>query len=471
MAISDQVARVGQQQKVTFAVLALAGMSFSLLQSLVAPALPAIQHSLHTTPGAVTWVLTAYLLSACVATPILGRLGDMFGKARMLVVAIAAFGIGLLMAAVATSIEVLIAARVVQGFAGAIFPLAFGIIRDEFPRDQVHGRIALMSSLLAVGGGAGIVLAGPIVDHFSYHSLFWFPLGAVAVAGIAAVAFVPESPIRSLGRVNVSGAFLLSAWLACLLLGTSEGATWGWADPRVIALYTGSAVLLLAWIRNELSAAEPLVDVRMLSLRGVWPVNAAAFLIGAALFSSLLLIPQFVAAPTSNGYGFGDSVTAAGLTLLPLTVMMLVFGPISGRMSQRLGGEFPLACGAGAVTLGFTFLAVAHSHRIDFYFASGLLGIGIGLSFAAMANLVIDAVPASQTSVATGINTVMRTLGGAIGGQVAGSVLASTLSVADVPTQSGFTIAFTIMAVGGGLAVICALAVPRTRRPARLSPS
>jgi EmrB/QacA subfamily drug resistance transporter len=449
-----------QHYNVTFAVLALAGISFSLLQSLVAPALPAIQESFHTSTTAVAWVLTAYLLSASVATPILGRLGDMFGKERMLVLALAALGVGSLVAAIATSVEVLIAARVIQGLGGAIFPLAFGIIRDEFPRERIPGAIALISALLGVGGGAGIVLAGPIVDNLGYHWLFWFPLIMVAIAGAATVKFIPESPIKTPGRVNVVGALLLSSWLACLLLGTSQGATWGWTDARVLGLYAAGIVLLVTWIRNELGAAEPLVDMRMMQLRGVWTVNAAAFLIGAAMFCSFVLIPEFVEMPRSTGFGFGDNVTEAGLILLPSTMMMLLFGPVSGRLSSRFGGRVPLALGAAASALSFAFLAVEHARPLDFYIAAGVLGVGIGLAFAAMANLIVEAVPSSQTGIATGMNTVTRTLGGAVGGQIAGSVIASSLGSSGLPTEHAFTVAFVIAAIAGALGTFCALAVP-----------
>jgi len=243
-----------QHYNLTFAVLALAGSTFALLQSLVAPALPEIQRDLNTTPTAVAWVLTAYLLSASVLTPIIGRLGDMFGKEHTLVASLSILGLGTLVAALANSIEVLIAGRVIQGAGGAVFPLAFGIIRDEFPRDRVARGIAFLSALLGIGGGAGIILAGPIVDALSYHWLFWIPLVMVGIAVVATLLFVPESPIKTPGRINWLGAALLSGWLVCLLIAVSEGSNWGWTSGRTLGLFAAGAVLCWARALGEFGA-------------------------------------------------------------------------------------------------------------------------------------------------------------------------------------------------------------------------
>jgi EmrB/QacA subfamily drug resistance transporter len=450
-----------QHYALTFAVLALAGLTFALLQSLVAPALPEIQRDLHASETATAWILTAYLLSASILTPIVGRLGDMFGKERTLVLSLVVLGVGTLVAALANSIGVLIAARVLQGCGGAIFPLAFGIIRDEFPRARVASGIALISAILGIGGGLGIVLAGPIVDALSYHWLFWFPLVLVVIATVATVLFVPESPIKVPGRVNVSGALLLAAWLVCLLVGISQGSSWGWGDPRILGLFVAALVLLVAWVRNEQRASEPLVDMEMMRVRGVWTVNASAFLVGAGMYSSFVLIPLFVETPVSAGYGFGATVTEAGLFMLPSTMMMLVVSPIAGRMANRVGSRVPLIAGAATPCASFVWFAVAHSEPWEIYVGSALLGAGIGLAFASLANLIVEAVRPDQTGVATGMNTVMRSLGGSIGSQIGASVIAGTVVGHALPTEHGYTMAFVLAAVAGGRAALASLAVPR----------
>ena len=219
-----------QHYGITFSLLALAAASFSLMQSLVAPALLEIQHDLGTSTTGATWILTAYLLSASVCTPILGRLGDMFGKRRVLILVLAALSLGTLVSALATSIGVMVAGRVIQGIGGAMFPLAYGIIRDEFPKERVSTGIALISAMLGIGGGAGIVLAGPIVEHLSYHYLFWLPLLVIGIATIGSIFLIPESPVRTPGRVNWAGAVLLAAWLSAFLVGVSQGSSWGWGS-------------------------------------------------------------------------------------------------------------------------------------------------------------------------------------------------------------------------------------------------
>src|SRR4051794_26148754 len=310
----------------TFAALTVGALAFCLLQSMVIPALPEIQRSLNTTASGVAWILTAYLVSASVATPILGRLGDMFGKHRMLVVIFAAMSVGSVIAGLATSIGVLIFARVIQGTAGAVFPISFGIIRDEFPQRRVAGAIGILSAMIGIGSGLGIVIAGPVVEHLSYHWLFWIPLMLSGAATIAAAIWVPASPVRTPGRVNAGAAVSLAIWLVALLIGISQAPAWGWLDPRTLSLFFLAVVFFVVWVLVERGSKQPLVDLRMMSIPAVWWTNVAALLIGVGMYAQNVIIPPFIQTPSSEGYGFGASVTSSGLFMLPSTVAMLVAG-------------------------------------------------------------------------------------------------------------------------------------------------
>jgi EmrB/QacA subfamily drug resistance transporter len=436
---------------ITLAVLALGGLAYAMLSSLVVPALPTMQHELHTTETGIAWLLTGYLLAASVGTAIIGRLGDMYGKEKLLLWTLAILTVGTLLAAISNSLEVLIAARVIQGVAGGIFPLAFGIVRDEFPAERVAGGIGLLSAILGVGGGAGIVLSGVIVEHLDYHWLFWIPLVAIVAAALLTWRLVPESPVRVPGRVNWFAAVLMTIGISAVLLAISQTTEWGWASTKTVGLVLIGCAFVAAWIAVEVRSENPLVDMAMMRVRGVWTTNAAAFLLGAGLYASFIVFPQFAQLPTSTGFGFGASVVVSGLYLLPATIGMTILGIKAGAISARFGSRAALLGGILFSTASFLLLALAHSQPWQFLVAASLLGVGIGLAFAALGNLIVQAVPSHQTGVASGVNTVMRTLGGALGGQLSATFIAEHMSNG-LPTVTGFTETF---AMATGFLVLC----------------
>ena len=450
-----------QHYGLTLAVLAVSGLSFALLQTMVAPALPAIQREYGASTTAVTWVLTVYLLTASIATPVLGRLGDMFGKERVLVAVLLVLAAGTLVAALSSSLEMLIAGRAIQGAGGAVFPLSFGIIRDEFPRDRVGAGIGLISATFGIGGGAGLVLAGVIVDHLDYTWIFWLSLVMILGAVVATQFFVPESPVKTPARIDWGGAALLAVGLGSGLLAVSEGNGWGWGSAPVLALLALSAVTLGVWVRFELRVRQPLVDMRMMRMRGVWTTNVTALMVGFGMFGSFLLVPQLVQLPESTGFGFGASVTQAGLFLLPSSVVMLFAGPLAGVVGARFGSRTPILIGIGLVAISFMQLALLHDQDWHLYLNSVLAGAGIGLSFAAMATLIVETVPQTQTAVATGMNTIMRSIGGALGAQVCASIVGGQLAASGLPEESGFVTAFIVSAAALTLAFVAALMIPR----------
>ncbi|MFD6567442.1 MFS transporter [Micromonospora profundi] len=451
-------------RRLTFTVLAAGAGFFAMLQSLITPVLPTIQQDLHTSQNTVTWVLTAYLLSASIFTPILGRIGDMVGKERMLVVSLAALALGCLVAAVAPNIGVLIVARVVQGIGGAVFPLSFGIIRDEFPAARVSSAVAAISAIVAVGGGLGVVLAGPIVDSLNYRWLFWIPMVVVGLTAVVAYLFVPPSPVRSPGRVDWRATLLLSGWLVALLLPISQGGAWGWTSGWVLGLLALAVVLLVGWLVAEVRSPNPLIDMRMMRLPGVWTTNLVALLYGASMFSVYAFLPQFVQTPTVAGYGFGATIGQSGLLLLPMLAAMFVAGLVASRLQAVFSAKAQLATGATFNVIAAAMLTVAHDARWQIGIAGGLMGLGIGLAFASMANLIVASVPASQTGVATGMNANIRTIGGAIGAAVVSGVITANPQANGLPREAGFTTGFLVLTGIALAAALAALAVPSARR-------
>jgi MFS family permease len=453
---------------VILVVLSLAGIAYAMLSSSVVPALPTMQRALHTSEDGITWLLTAYLLSASVGTAILGRLGDMYGKERLLLVTLVILAAGTLLAAVSSSLGVIILARFIQGASGGIFPLAFGIVRDEFPREKVAGSIGLLSAILGVGAGIGIVLSGVIVEHLNYHWLFWIPLAATLVAIVATWRFIPESPVRMPGRINWLAAALMTIGISTVLLAISQTTAWGWGSPKTLGLIGAGLAVTLLWVAVEVRSANPLIDMAMMRIRGVWTTNLAAFLLGAGMYSSFIVLPQFAQLPKSTGFGFGASVVVSGLYLLPSTIGMTILGIYAGKISARFGSRAALLAGTAFTTASFALLSITHDHPYDLLVAAGLLGVGIGLAFAALGNLIVQSVSSHQTGVASGMNTVMRTLGGALGGQLSATFIAAHMAKGH-PAVTGFTETF---AMATGFLIVCLFAgllVPRVGQAASVA--
>ncbi|HTX46531.1 MAG TPA: MFS transporter [Solirubrobacteraceae bacterium] len=453
---------------VILAVLSLAGLAYAVLSSAVIPALPTLQHDLHTTETGAAWLLTGFLLSASVGTAIIGRLGDMYGKERLLLWTLIVLAAGTLLAAVSGSLAVLIVARVIQGVAGGIFPLAFSIARDEFPRDRVAGSIGLMSSILGVGGGAGLVVGALIVEHLGWHWLFWLPLVVTVLAAIATWRYIPESPVRSPGRINWVAAALMSLGISAVLIAVAQTTVWGWGDPRTIGVFAFGLLVCVAWVAVEVRSANPLVDMSMMRLRGVWTTNLAAFLLGAGMYASFIVLPQFAQLPKRTGFGFGASIVVSSLYLLPCALVMGALGTVAGRVAKRFGSKSAMIAGTAISAVSFAWMLIAHRHPYDFLIGATLLGIGIGLAFAALGNLIVQAVPPTQTGVASGVNTVMRTLGGALGGQLSATFIVDN-QAHGLPSVAGFNASFLMAVVFLIVCVVASALVPSARPESELA--
>jgi len=446
-------------------ILGLAALSFALAQTTLIPALAELMEEFHTDATGIAWVLTGYLISAAIFTPIFGRLGDMFGKRRLLVIALFIFAAGSAVSALGDSVAAIVAGRVLQGVGGGIFPLCFGIIRDEFPPERVSASIGLMSATLGIGGGVGLIVGGLIIDHASYHWIFWLGAGMAVVAAIAAVIFVPESPNRIPAKVDYRGAAVLAVGLSVPMYAISEANNWGWTSTKTIGLVLAGLVVLGFWVWLQKRTDDPLADVSLLAEPTVAMTNIATILIGFGMFASFILIPQLVEAPDNTGYGFGYTATQAGLVMLPAALMMLFAGPLSGRLGARYGNKVPLALGGLVCGIGLVGLGLDHGGAANIVLWNILSSTGVGLAYAAMPNLIMEAVPVERTGEATGFNALIRSVGSSLGSQVTASILTGTIIAATgFPTSEGFKVAFLVGAGVSLIAGLLALLIPGSGR-------
>ncbi|MDN0201163.1 MFS transporter [Streptomyces sp. S.PNR 29] len=463
---ADAESSVPSRPNAVVAVLALAGIVVSLMQTLVIPIVPMLPQLLDAPASDTAWAVTATLLAAAVATPVVGRLGDMVGKRRMLLASLVLLVSGSVVCALSESLVPMIAGRALQGLSAAVVPLGISIMRDELPAERLGSATALMSASLGVGGALGLPAAALIADHFDWHVLFWTS-GALGIVALLLVPMiVPESTVRTGGRFDFLGGLGMAAGLVSLLLAISKGADWGWTSGTTLGLFAAAVVVLLVWGRWELRTTRPLVDLRTTARRQVLVTNLASVAVGFSMFAMSLVLPQLLQLPEQTGYGLGRSLLAAGLVMAPSGLVMMAFAPVSAAVSRARGPKVTLMIGALIVAAGYSLNIVLMSEVWHLVLVSCVIGAGIGFTYGSMPALIMGAVPASETAAANSLNTLMRSIGTSVASAVAGVILAQmTISVGGyaLPSENGFKV---VMAIGAGAALLAfsvASFIPRPR--------
>ncbi|MFF5184410.1 MFS transporter [Streptomyces sp. NPDC000345] len=456
----------GKRANLVVAVLVFGGIVVPLMQTLVLPIVPELPELLDASASDAAWAVTATLLAAAVATPVMGRLGDMYGKRRMLLAGLVTLVAGSVTAALSDTLAPMIVGRVLQGLASGVVPLGIGIMRDELPTRRLGSATALMSASLGAGGALGLPAAALVVHHFDWRALFWTSAALGVLATVLVRLTVPESTVRGGGRFDVVGALGLAAGLVCLLLGISKGADWGWRSTTTLGLFAAAAVVLLLWGLFELRVGEPLVDLRTSAHRQVLVTNLASTALGFSLFAMPLVLPQLLQLPEATGYGLGRSLPAAGLVLAPTGLVMMATAPVSALVSRARGPKLTLTLGAVTIAAGYGLGIVLMDAVWELVLVSCVIGAGIGFAYGALPALLMGAVDSSETAAANGLNTLMRTLGTSTASAVAGVILArmtTPFGAVALPSENGFKV---VMAVGSGAAVLAlpaAAFIPRQK--------
>ncbi|MCX5140780.1 MULTISPECIES: MFS transporter [unclassified Streptomyces] len=440
------------------ATLAFAGTVAAVMQTLVTPLIAELPQLLDTTSSNAAWVITATLLVSAVCVPVSGRLGDLLGKRRMLLVCAVPLMVGSVVCALSSTVVPMIVGRGLQGMGMGMVPLGIALLRDVVPKEKLSSSIALVSASLGIGGALGLPIASAVAQYANWRVLFWGSAALAAVIFALIWFLVPDVPAAAKGqRFDVPGALGLAAGLVCLLLAVSKGAEWGWGSTTTVGLFAASVVVLVAWGFWELRTRDPLVDLRTTARPRVLITNLASLFVGFGMYAGMLIAPQLLQFPEATGYGLGQSMLQAGLWMAPGGIMMMIVSPFGGKLTDARGPKFTLICGvlviAAAYGLGIVLMGSAWGLMLFLMVSSS----GVGLAYGAMPALIMSSVPVSETAAANGFNTLMRALGTSIGAAVIGAILAQMTSESGgftFTSEAGFR---TGLMFGCGVALIAVM--------------
>lgn len=444
--------------------LCFGGLVASLMQTLIIPVQPELPQLLNTSISNASWVITATLLGGAIAMPIAGRLGDMYGKQRVILASSVLLVVGSLICAIGGSLIPMLIGRTVQGLAMGFIPVGISLMREVTPPRLTSMAVAAMSATLGVGGAIGLPLSAWVAQTWDWRALFWASAGLAVIITVLVVTVIPNIADNAGGKLDIVGAIGLSVGLCSALIAISKGKDWGWMSATTIGFFAVGIVVLLAWGLYELRHSDPLVDLRSSAKPTVLLTNIAAVAVGFGMMAQAIVVPMMLEVPEAAG-GFGQSILQTGLWMAPGGIMMMIFAPVSGTMINNLGPKLTLAIGAGVLGIGYLTAFFLMNAPWQLAVASIIASAGVGIGYAAMPTLVMGAVPLTEAGAAVGLNGLMRSVGTTLSSAIMAVVLAaSTVSMGghDIPTHSAFKWCFLIGAIAAFVGVAITMLIPRS---------
>lgn len=432
---------------VLIAVAAFSCLVVTLLQSLVVPAVPQFPAKLNTDATTVSWLVTSTLLIGAIATPVIGRLGDLLPRRSILIITMLMVLIGSIIAPLG-GITTVIIGRALQGIGTALIPVAMAEMRYSLPPHRIGGALALLSAMLGIGGGIGIPLGGVILSALNWQAMFWFAAIMSAISVILIFLFIPKDESNNEDSFDYVGAVLLSIGLVAVLTGLSQGGAWGWGNALTIGLFVLGIVVFIGWGFYELRQDSPLVNLRTTADRPILLTNIASIFLGILMFTNLLLTTLELQNPESEG-GFGWNPAAAGLAMLPSAALMFFTAPISARLSAKFGPRIVVATGAALTAVGYLLRLVASPNGGFIVLWATVIGIGIGIGYAGLPMTIVRYAPAHETGSANAVNALMRSIGMAV----------SSAMVSAITTTLTVTVAGSTIPSAGSLAVLAGIGI------------
>ncbi len=444
----------------TVVVLCFGGMSVSLTQTLVIPIQGELPSLLGTSVANAGWVVTITLLAAAVVMPISGRLGDMFGKPRVIITSAGVLVVGSVVCAMSDSLAPMLAGRALQGLAMGFIPVSIALVREVVPAEMANTAIAAISATLGVGGAIGLPLSAWVAQTFDWHALFWMSAILAALLLVLVLTLVPKVQGAAGGRLDLGGALGLAVGLVAVLVGVSKGNEWGWTDTRTVGALVGGVVVLLLWGAFELRQAAPLVDLRVSARRPVLLTNLAAVAIGFGMMAQSIVVPQLLQLPESTGHGLGQTMLQAGLWMAPGGLVMMAFAPVSSRLMTAFGAKRTLMVGAAVLGVGYLVAFFLMNAPWQLLIASMVACAGVGIGYAAMPTLIMVSVPRNEAGSAVGVNGLMRSVGTTTAAAVMATVLSGSVGAAGVPSRGAYELCFLIGAIAAFVGVAITALVP-----------
>lgn len=417
-------------------------------------------------PAMVGWLITGYLIVGAAIAAVVGRIGDMFGRRRTLIVVLAIGAIGSLISALSTNFPVLLAGRLMQGVTGAILPLCIGLVHENMAKDRAPMAIGLMISGASIGTAAGLVVGGMIVDQFSWHGIFYTSAGLCVTAALALLAFVPVSPRRLAGPpVDWFSGLAFAPGVALILVYFSTGKDWGWASPWSLGSLVAGIALVAWWVHRSLVSPNPLIAIRSFGNRTIAVGGAVTALVSMSTLQITVFFSLLLQAPVWTAAGLGFSATVAGLAKLPSNLSSAFAGPLGGWLAGRGGGRFAIVVGGLVTAVGWLLYFVLDVNSFAVVVAQLIvISFGATMLFSVAPTIIAQASPPERISEISGMLTVIRQLFLGIGAQMVTTLLAvDVVRRGDETYPSPFAYDLTVVVIAALCiaAILVAFALPR----------
>jgi MFS family permease len=443
------------------AILTASLLLISYVETMVLPGIPTIVKDLSTTTTIGSWITSIVLLVGAVVSSTFGKLGDLYGKKKMMLVALAFYTVGVSIAGFSTSIYFLLFARAIQGVGLAMLPLALAFLTDIFPKERLASAMGIIVGAGAISTSLGLVLGSYVIQDLGWRDAFHIAAILSVIVFVAVIAVIKRDVSRTKCKIDYVGALLLSLGIALVLIYTTEGSALGWFSLEELAFLIPGLSLIISFFYAETVVPEPLIRLDLLKIRNVLIANLIVLIAGITNFLLFFVAIEYLEVPAP--YGLGFDVIRAGLTIAPGTISMLIMGPLVGRLVTRFGPKPTLAAGAGVEIVSFLLFIVNRGTAIDVSVNIIFGFIGLVTLLVPVVNMISLSLPKESISVGQGFNQTLKNIGSAVGPVLTTSILASftvavtkviggkSVIVATLPSATAFNVIF---GVGIALAVL-----------------